>query len=148
MSLQQHNGHVLEWKWSAVHTMTHNHPINSDTNNCTVRAVANAFGWSMVRSYHHLERHGRKHRRGPSWGAYRTAVKAACKATGRKLVDEAVPSYGKTIKTLERRLTASETVIVNVRGHTLSYRNQYTNDWAESRRHHVNEVWRITNGKA
>lgn len=143
-----HDGHVQQWKWFAVHTMTHTHPAYRDDNNCSVRAVANAFGWSIVRAYHHLESHGRRHRRGPRWPQYKRAVQAACKVTGRKLVDEVVSSYGKTIKTLERRLTASETVIVNVRGHTLSYRNRYTNDWAESRRHHVNSIWRITNGKA
>jgi len=141
MSKVRHNAHVLEWKWNAVHRVPS--PALRDDNNCTVKAVQNAFGWSLERAYHHLEAHGRKHGRGPSWNAYKKAVEAACKATGRKMIVEDVSSYGRTIKTAQRAFSGSQTYILGVRGHTLSFNKGYTNDWADGRRHHIHTIWRI-----
>jgi hypothetical protein len=145
----RHNAHVLYWKNYVLH-QAHlaKHPCWKDNNNCTVRSVKNAFGISQIRAYEECKRDGRPHGDGYNWGSYYQTVKRLAAEQGRKvdrlMRDEARRDYGKTVVSAQRRLGRGETVIFNVRGHTMSYRNGFTNDWADGRRHHIWEVWRLT----
>lgn len=138
-----HNGHVCEWKDHCCVSHVMWHPAYEDKNYCTVRAMALAFNLSRVKAYLHLQRHGRRHGKGPKWHQYRAAVKAMCKATGRKMILEDILDYGKTVLTAQRS-AANETVIFNVRGHTLAVVDGYTNDWADQRRNRITSIWRIS----
>lgn len=144
----RHNAHVCEWK-ERVCCYTHItcHPAYRDENNCTVKALRNAFGLSFPAAYEALKAYGRKHGSGLPWASYLACVKQHAKQRGLKVEvlkwSQARRDYGKTVVSAQRRLAKGETVIFNVRGHTMCYRDGYTNDWADGRRHHINSIWRI-----
>lgn len=147
--MSAHNAHVLHWKRHVrcdAHVMAH--PCWKDNNNCTVKSLKNTFDISYPRAYEEAKRDGRPHGNGYSWGSYLRTVERLAKEQGRKVERigraKARRDYGKTIVSAQRRLGRGETAIFNVRGHTMSFRNGYTNDWADGRRHHIWEVWRIT----
>ena len=141
--MSKHNEHVQHWRRVHQHRNDHWHPCMRDRADCTVKAIQNAFGWSKVRAYHHNEKYGRKHGRAMNDRRWQAAFKNAGLITGREIKECDVSDYGKTLASLEKALSPTETVIVNVRRHTLSYRQGYTNDWAESRRLRVQEIWRV-----
>lgn len=141
--MNKHNEHVLHWRRVHQHRMDHWHPSGRDKANCTVKALQNAFGWSRVRAYHHNEKHGRKHGKGMLNDKWVKAIRGAAKKEGKQVTEHDACEYGKTVRTLEKALTPSEVVIVNVRRHTLSYNKRHTNDWACNRLIRVQEVLRI-----
>jgi len=51
---------------------------------------------------------------------------------------------GKTITTVERELPSTGAFLINVRGHILAVVDGLTHDWAAGRRHHVENVRRVT----
>ena len=145
----KHNAHVLHWKNYVLHNAHCSaHPCFKDNNNCTVRSVKNAFDISYQRAYEECRRDGRPHGNGYSWGSYLLTVKRLAKQHGKRVEvlgqRDARRDYGKTVVSAQRRLARGETAIFNVRGHTMCFRNRYTNDWADGRRHHIWQVWRIT----
>jgi hypothetical protein len=91
---------------------------------------------------------GRKHNCGYAWGDYLDTIKCLAKRHGKKVEVlshmDSRRDYGKTITSAQRRLSATETVFFNVRGHTMCFKNGETNDWAGGRRHHIWQVWRLT----
>ena len=147
--MEKHNAHVLEWKHTQLHTAhVMAHPVYRDSANCTVRAIKNLFDLSYPAAYEEARKDGRKHGCGYKWDKYYGTVKRLAKARGMKVQRlKTGPSrrdYGKTVVSAQRRLARGESVIFNVRGHTMSYVDGYTNDWADGRRHHIWQVWRLT----
>lgn len=145
----KHNAHVLTWKADHLcnaHVMKH--PCYRDSANCTVRSVKNLFDLSYPAAYEACKQGGRRHGCGYSWSSYLHTIKRLAKQRGLKVdrLDQwqSRRDYGKTIVTAQRRLAKGESVVFNVRGHTMSYVDGYTNDWADNRRHHIWEVWRLT----
>jgi len=144
-----HNAHVLHWKrYVLCNSHVMRHPCWKDNANCTVKAVKNAFDISYPHAYEVLRAAGRPHGHGLPWDSYARAIKRLAKQRGMKLemlsCFDSVRDYGKTIVTAQRRVARNETVFFNVRGHTMSIRRGYTNDWADGRRHHIWQVWRLT----
>ena len=131
-----------------AHVRAHPAVRLADNNNCTVRALSRAFGISYVAAYCMAQKFGRPHGNGYSWDSYRETIRYLAKIHGKKLVclnhKESRRDYGKTIVSAQRRLSATETVFFNVRGHTMCFRDGETNDWADGRRHHIWQVWRLT----
>ena len=147
--MAKHNAHVLTWKHSVLHTAhVMAHPCYNDNNNCTVRSVKNLFDLSYPAAYEACKEFGRRHGCGYSWVSYNDTVTHLAKQRGLKVErlqrHQARRDYGKTVVSAQRRLARGESVIFNVRGHTMSYVDGYTNDWADGRRHHIWEVWRLT----
>ena len=147
--MAKHNAHVLEWKHSQLHTAhVMAHPCYRDNNNCTVRSVKNLFDLSYPAAYEACKEFGRRHGCGYSWTGYHDTVYHLAKQRGLKVdrLDrrQSRRDYGKTVVSAQRRLARGESVIFNVRGHTMSFVDGYTNDWADGRRHHIWEVWRLT----
>lgn len=147
--MSAHNAHVLHWKRDVLcnaHVMQH--PCWNDNNNCTVRAIKNAFDISYPHAYEALKQAGRPHGCGLPWESYRACIKVLAKKRGMKLESldyrTSRREYGKTVVSAQRRVGRHETVFFNVRSHTMSFRQGYTNDWADGRRHHIWQVWRLT----
>ena len=113
-----------------------------------MKAVKNAFDISYPHAYELLRAAGRPHGNGLSWDSYARVIKRLAKQRGMKLEmlsrRDSRRDYGKTVVSAQRRLGRTETVFFNVRGHTMSFRQGYTNDWADGRRHHIWQVWRLT----
>lgn len=145
--MTKHNAHYLAWRNRTCYSHVAKHPAFRDNANCTVKAVKNAFGLSWVKAYEECKADGRPHGNGYCWAKYQHTVRRLAKERGLKLevlkYRKARQDYGKTVLSAQRRLTASETVFFNVRGHTMSFNKGYTNDWADGRRHHVLSVWRL-----
>ena len=101
----------------------------NDTNFCTVVSIACAFNWSAGKARRLLARHGRSHRRGPSWEAYSRALEEACKKAGRSL------SYLKDFNGTTIGRFAKEhptgTWIIAVNGHVICLKDGVFQDWTE-----------------
>lgn len=145
--MSKHNAHYLAWRNQTCYSHVAKHPCFRDGNNCTVKAVKNAFGISWVSAYLECQKDGRRHNHGYSWAMYAKTMARLAKQRGLKLkmldYQQSRKDYGKTVVSAQKALTATETVIFNVRGHTMCFNKGYTNDWANGRRHHIWQVWRI-----
>ena len=98
-----------------------------DTNFCTVIAVATAFNWSAGKAHRLLAKHGRPHRRGPSWTNFRNVVEEACEKAGKRT--RYTDAYdGKTIGRFCKE-NPRGTFIVAVKGHTLAVIDGVMQDW-------------------
>ena len=140
--------HVAQWHIARVHgaEMVARHPAYRDNDNCTVRALRDTFDIELITAYEHMKAHGRKHGRRATWDQYRKAVRTMAKLHG-MIVNEltraqAHRDYGKTVVSAQRNMRPNQRVILNVRGHTMGFYNG-TSDWANGRRHHINNVWEI-----
>ena len=99
----------------------------NDTNFCTVVSIACAFNWSAGKAHRLLAKHGRPHRRGPSWEAYSRALEEACKKSGRSL------SYLKDFNGMTINRFAKEhptgTYMIAVKGHVICLKDGEFQDW-------------------
>ena len=135
--------HVLEWMHKRVHgaTMQYLHPAYRDGSNCTVRGIATALGLHLITAYELMKSQGRKHGRGTMPSVTRKAYKFIAKRYGYRFVAlnylDARADYGKTITTAQRVLGEHERVVFSVRGHVIGFSKRKTDDWADSRRHHI-----------
>lgn len=110
----------------------------NDRADCSIRAVVAATGSDYDTVWHMFKAAGRRTgKRTP------TAVTNAVVAKlGFKFEPWRVD--GKTITTVERELPSSGAFLINVRGHILAVVDGLTHDWAAGRRHHVENVRRVT----
>lgn len=130
---EKHNWHVRQ------------HPALNDTNNCTVRALRDAFGVSIITAYVHMAKHGRPHAKGPTWSGWKRAAKDMAKQRGYYMKTlsrlTARRLYGATIVTAQRKIQPHQRLVINQRGHTMGWSNGQTTDWAEGRRKRTHTVW-------
>lgn len=143
-----HDCHVIDWHIHGVHGTLigeRRHPANNDTNNCTVRALCDVFGLHLYTAYWHMAKHGRPHRRGPSWSRWKRACLDMAKQRGLYMMTlsraQSRERYGATVMTAQRKLQPHQRVIINQRGHTMGWHNCQTTDWADGRRKHTRTIW-------
>ena len=143
-----HDSHVIDWRIHAVHgTLIGEcrHPAHHDHNNCTVRALCDTFGLHIITAYVHMAKHGRPHRRGPSWSRWKRACLDMAKQRGLYMHTlsraQARARYGATVMTAQRKLQPHQRVVINQRGHTMGWHNCQTSDWADGRRKHTRTIW-------
>lgn len=99
----------------------------NENNFCTVVSIATAFNWSAGKAHRLLAKHGRPHRRGPSWGSFRKAVEEAAEKAGRDV--QFLGAYdGMTISRFCKENTTG-TYIVAVKGHVLTVIDGVMQDW-------------------
>jgi len=98
-----------------------------ENNFCTVVAIACAFNWSAGKAHRLMKKHGRPHRKGPSWRDFKKAVEAAGEKAGRE-VTFTRQFDGLTINRL-RKERPNGTYIVGVRGHALCLKDGEFMDW-------------------
>ncbi len=114
---------------------------HNEHNDCGVKAVAVATGVSYEEAHAAMKNAGRKNRR-TSW-VY-DHVKPALHELGFEMVKEKFP--GKTLVTLERNLkryARGRKFFITVRGHFVAFDGEQIVDWAQGRRHHVKDVYRV-----
>lgn len=108
----------------------------SDTNDCTVIAIAIATGKTYSEAQTALRRCGRKHRRGcSSW-----TMEKALSVLGFK-IEKLEKWKGKTVTTLD--LPRKDNFIALTCNHALAVKFGLVKDWTDGRRHRISEVWKI-----
>lgn len=99
----------------------------NETNFCTIVSIATAFNWSAGKAHRLMTKHGRPHRRGPSWDKYSMALEEACKKSGRSV------SYHKDFNGMTIGRFAKEhpkgTWIIAVMGHVITLIDGEFQDW-------------------
>ena len=137
------HSHVAMWRVTQVHgvAMDFKHAAYSDTNNCTVRAVADALGLNLITAYEFMKACGRKHGRGLMPYYTRRAYKVIAQHLGYEYVGlcqwDTITQYGRTIRTAQRALLPHERIVFSVRGHVIGFHDRVTSDWADSRLHRI-----------
>lgn len=98
-----------------------------ENNFCTVVAIACAFNWSAGKAHRLMKKHGRPHRKGPTWREFTRAVEAAGEKAGRD-VKFTRAFDGLTINRF-RKERPTGTYIIGVRGHALCLKDGEFMDW-------------------
>ena len=99
----------------------------NETNFCTVVSIATAFNWSAGKAHRLLAKHGRQHRKGPSWSIYTRALREACAKEGKHLqLSEAY--NGMTIGRFAKEHPTG-TWIIAVKGHVICLKDGVFQDW-------------------
>ncbi len=102
----------------------------SEANDCTVRALANAAGWAYSEAHALLSKHGRRFKKGAPFSVYHRAYLEAgmcllglygCtrRARGAAGVAAQTPGPGMTLETALRRMQAGRYVVL-ITGHALA----------------------------
>jgi len=114
------------------------HTYYSDTNFCTVIAVATVCNMSFGKARIKMEKAGRKHKN----GAYTHQYHEVIKRRGFKL--EAIDGFvGHHVNTMGRKL-GKGTFLVQVAGHVLAVVDGVVNDWSAERKLRVKTVYKVT----
>lgn len=99
----------------------------NEHNFCTVVSIACAFNWSAGKAHRLLAKHGRQHRKGPSWEVYSRALEDAGKKAGRS-VSYLQDFNGMTISRFAKEHPAG-TYIIAVKGHVICLKDGEFQDW-------------------
>ena len=122
------------------------------TNHCTVIAVAVAFCLSTGKAYNACKIAGeRVDNRGIGYFKYDRLVKLLAERFDYK-IENVKETAGKTLSQVMRELSNKGTYIININGHTCTYRNGVLEDWTNPKyserrsqqpRHIVQTVTRV-----
>lgn len=100
----------------------------NENNFCTVASIATAFNWSAGKAHRLMKKHGRPHRRGPSWYGFQRALEDAAQKAERDI--EWLGFVGVTINQF-RKSHPTGTYIIAVNAHVLTLKDGEFEDWTE-----------------
>ena len=113
---------------------------NSETNDCTVKALAIVAQVPYIKAHDHMAKNGRRFRKG--WRGHVPALMGIYEKLSLKA--KATMTTAKTMKQFEEQCDPTKTYCVFTRGHIVAVRNGKVQDWTAGRRHRPQFVFEIT----